>query len=154
MLSIRFNTVAVTPPENDGVRHFMVVLVQQLGTREVLNIVTQVEIDVVVVTELLNQIPILETQFFRHIYRSGGVGLAHVYLQCLLCAVRIVISITPSQHPLCLSFKLPPPRCGIFCVTSGSANPQHSGFSSHNQYDGEIQPSRPSRGYASRWGQS
>jgi len=91
--------VAVAPPEDDGIRHFVIILIEQLGTREVLNIVTQVEIDVVVVTELLNQIPVLETQFFRHIYRSGGVGLAHVFLQCLIHAVRIVISITPKPTP-------------------------------------------------------
>ena len=116
-------TVAVAPPEDDGVNDVVVVLVQELGPGQVLNIVTQVEIDVVVVTELLNQIPIFETQFFRHIYRSGGVGLAHVFLQCLIHAVRIVISITPSQHPLCLRFKLPAPRSAIFCVTSGYRQP-------------------------------
>jgi hypothetical protein len=132
----------------------VVVLVKQLRTREVLNIVTQVEIDVVVVTELLNQIPVLETQFFRHIYRSGGVGLAHVFLQCLIHAVRIVISITPSQHPLCLRFKLRAPELGIFCVTLGKGSPRRSGFQSHNQYDGEIRLSRQGRGYASCWGES
>jgi hypothetical protein len=65
----------------------MVVFIQELGPREVLNIITQVEIDIIVVTELLNQIPAFETQFFRHIYRSGGVGLAHVLLLCLVISL-------------------------------------------------------------------
>ncbi len=42
--------------------------------------------------------------------------------------MRIVISITPSQHPLCLLFKLAAPRSAIFCVTSGAVSPRCRGF--------------------------
>ena len=76
--------VAVPPPEDRGVHDLVIVLIEELRAREILDVVTQVEVDVVVITELLNQIPVFETQFFRHIYRSGGVGLAHVLLLCFV----------------------------------------------------------------------
>ncbi|MNJ01723.1 hypothetical protein D3C73_1614470 [compost metagenome] len=60
----------------------MIIFIQQLGACDIFDVVTQVEIDVVVVAAFLNQIPIFETHSFRHIYRCGGVGLAHVSSFC------------------------------------------------------------------------
>jgi hypothetical protein len=121
----RVNKVSVTcpPPKYGGIDHLVVVLVEKLRAREIFDIVSQVEVDVVVITEFLNQVPVFETQFLRHIYRSGGVGLAHVlllcFVNCFMFSMALVISITPSQHPLSSRFKLLAPRSAIFCVTQG-----------------------------------
>jgi hypothetical protein len=70
-------TVVGTPPKDDSVNNVVIVFGEQLGPGQRLDAVPQVKVNVVVVTELLNQIPILETQFARHICHCAGVGLAH-----------------------------------------------------------------------------